>query len=105
MKWKMKKGDLVEVIAGKDKGKQGKIVQLLTAQERVTVEGINRVKRHTKPSQKNPQGGIIEKDAPIHMSNVLLVDPKTNKGGRVKIVMKGDKKVRVFKKSGTELKA
>jgi large subunit ribosomal protein L24 len=100
---KIKKGDLVEVIAGKDKGKQGKI--LLVRGERVTVEGVNRIKRHTKPSQKNPQGGILDKDHPVHISNVLLVDPKTNKGGRIKIVRKGEKSVRVFKKSGTELKA
>ena len=105
MKWKLKKGDLVEVIAGKDKGKQGKILELLIKKERVLVEGVNRVKRHTKPSQKSPQGGIIEKNAPIHVSNVLLVDPKTNKGGRVKITIKGDKKTRVFKRTGTELKA
>jgi large subunit ribosomal protein L24 len=105
MKFKMKKGDLVEVIAGKDKGKQGKIIQLITDKNRVLVEGVNRVKRHTKPNQKSPQGGIVEKEAAIHYSNVLLVDPKTNKGGRVKIAIKGDKKSRVFKKSGSELKA
>jgi large subunit ribosomal protein L24 len=105
MKFKIKKGDLVEVIAGKDKGKQGKVVELLVNQARIVVEGVNRVKRHTKPSQTNPQGGILEKEAPLHISNVMLVDPKTSKGGRVKIVAKGEKKVRVFKKSGTELKA
>ena len=105
MKFKMKKGDLVEVIAGKDKGKQGKVLELVTDKNRVLVEGVNRVKRHTKPSQKNPQGGIIEKEIPIHASNVMLVDPKTNKGGRIKIVVKGDKKTRVFKKSGSELKS
>jgi large subunit ribosomal protein L24 len=105
MKFKMKKGDLVEVIAGKDKGKQGKVLGLLSEKERVLVEGVNRVKRHTKPSQKNPQGGILEKEAAIHVSNVMLVDPKTGKGGRIKITIKGDKKTRVFKKSGTELKA
>lgn len=104
MKFKMKKGDLVEVIAGKDKGKQGKILQLLVDSNRVLVEGANRVKRHTKPGQKNPQGGIIEKEAPLHASNVMLVDPKTNKGGRIKTVVKGDKKVRTFKKTGSELK-
>lgn len=102
---KIKKGDLVAVIAGKDKGKQGKVLELLTKQSRVLVEGVNRVKRHTKPSQKNPQGGILEKEAPLHISNVMLVDPKTNKGGRIKIVAKGKERVRVFKKSGTELKA
>ncbi len=100
----MRKGDLVEVIAGKDKGKQGKIRELFVKENRVVVEGVNRVKRHTKPGQKNPQGGIIEKEAAVHASNVLLVDPKTNKGGRIKIVGKGDKKTRVFKKSGSELK-
>jgi len=105
MKFKMKKGDLVEVIAGKDKGKQGKVLEFVTDKNRVLVEGVNRVKRHTKPSQKNPQGGIIEKEIPIHASNVMLVDPKTNKGGRIKIVVKGDKKTRVFKKSGSELKS
>lgn len=104
MSSKLKKGDLVEVIAGKDKGKQGKILSLITKTSRVIVEGVNRVKRHTKPSQKNPQGGIIEKSAAIHWSNVLLVDPKTNKGGRIKIVAKGDKKTRVFKRTGSELK-
>src|SRR5689334_19257064 len=103
MKFKMKKGDLVAVIAGKDKGRQGKI--LLVKESRVIVEGVNKVKRHTKPSQKSPQGGITEKEAAIHISNVLLVDPKTNKGGRIKIVRKGEKATRVFKKTGTELKA
>lgn len=102
-KLKMKKGDLVEVIAGKDKGKQGKVLQVL--ESRILVEGANRVKRHTKPSQKNPNGGIIEKEAGIHISNVLLVDPKTNKGGRIKIERKGDKRTRIFKKTGSELKA
>ena len=102
---KIKKGDLVAVIAGKDKGKQGKVLEVITKDARVLVEGINKVKRHTKPSQKNPQGGILEKEAALHISNVMLVDPKTNKGGRVKIAVKGKERVRVFKKSGTELKA
>ena len=105
MKFKIKKGDLVEVIAGKDKGKQGKVKEVLVKAGRISVEGVNRVKKHTKPSQKNPQGGIIEMEAALHYSNVALVDPKTNKGGRIKIVKKGDKNVRVFKKTGTELKA
>ncbi len=105
MKFKMKKGDLVEVIAGKDKGKQGKVLGLMSEKQRVLVEGVNRVKRHTKPSQKAPQGGIIEKEAAVHVSNVMLVDPKTGKGGRIKITIKGDKKTRVFKKYGSELKA
>jgi len=102
---RLKKGDLVEVIAGKDKGKQGKILEVRMNAQRVLVEGLNRVKKHMKPSQTSPQGGIVEKNAPLHISNVMLVDPKTNKGGRIKIVRKGDKAVRTFKKSGTELKA
>jgi large subunit ribosomal protein L24 len=105
MKFKMRKGDLVQVMAGKSKGKQGKIREILVDRNRVIIEGVNMVKRHTKPSQSNQQGGIIEKEASIHASNVLLVDPKTNKGARIKIVIKGDKKTRVFKKSGAELKA
>lgn len=105
MKFKIKKGDMVEVIAGKEKGKTGKVLGVVVEKSRVLVEGLNRVKRHTKPSQKNQAGGIIEKEAAIHISNVMLLDPKTNKGGRVKTVIKGDKKVRVFKKSGSELKA
>lgn len=104
-KFKLKKGDLVEVIAGKDKGSKGKILQVLVAESRVIVEGVARVKRHTKPSQAKPQGGIEEKEAAIHISNVLAVDPKTNKGGRLKIQAKGGKKTRVFAKSGSELKA
>lgn len=103
MKNKFKKGDLVEIITGKDKGKQGKVLQQL--KERVLVEGLNKVKRHTKPSQKAPQGGIVEKEAGLHISNVLLVDPKTNRGGRIKIVRKGEKRTRVFKKTESELKA
>ena len=105
MKFKMRKGDLVEVIAGKNKGKQGKLREILVDKNRVIIEGVNMVKRHTKPSQSNQQGGIIEKEGSIHYSNVLLVDPKTSKGARIKVVVKGDKKTRVFKKSGAELKA
>ncbi|MCO5141564.1 MAG: 50S ribosomal protein L24 [Oligoflexia bacterium] len=110
MKLKIKKGDLVEVIAGKDKGKQGKVVGVTGKDNpnktRVFVEGVNRVKRHTKPSQTNQQGGIIEKEAAIHLSNISLVDPKTNKGGRIKIVQgKKGERIRTFKKTGTELKA
>lgn len=103
-KFRLKKGDLVEVIAGKDKGSKGKILKVLISEERVLVEGVNKVKRHTKPSQKNPQGGVLEKEAALHISNVLPVDPKSNKGGRVRIQRKGDKVARVFVKTGAELK-
>jgi large subunit ribosomal protein L24 len=102
---RLKKGDLVAIIAGKDKGKQGKILEVRVNSGRVLVEGINRVKKHMKPSQTNPQGGIKDMEAPLHVSNVMLVDPKTNKGGRITITRKGDKVIRAFKKTGTELKA
>ena len=104
MAFKLKKGDLVEVISGKDKGTKGKILKVLTQESRVLVEGVNKVKRHTKPSQAKPQGGIFEKEAPVHISNVLAVDPKTNKGARLQLKVKGEKKIRVFAKSGAELK-
>ena len=99
---RIKKGDLVEVIAGKEKGRQGKVLKIMAS--KVLLEGLNRVKRHTKPSQKNPRGGIIEKEAPLHISNVLPVDSKTGKGGRVRLVVKDGKKLRCFVKTGTELK-
>lgn len=101
----LKKGDLVEVIAGKEKGKQGKILKVYPKDSKVLVEGLNKVKRHTKPSQANPQGGIVEKEAKLHYSNVLAVDPKTNKGGRLGVKESEGKKVRFFRKSGSELKA
>jgi large subunit ribosomal protein L24 len=98
-KFKIKTGDLVQVIAGKDKGRKGKVLKIYKAKDRVLVEGVNIVKKHVKPSTENPQGGIVEKEAPIHISNVNLVDPKTGKPTRIGYEMKGDKKVRVSKKS------
>jgi large subunit ribosomal protein L24 len=108
-KFSVKKGDLVQVIAGKDKGKRGKIVRVLLKQDRVVVEGVNNVKRHVKPSQANPQGGIVAQDNPIHVSNVMIIDPTTDKPTRIghKLVegKKGEKArwVRVAKGSGTVL--
>lgn len=96
----VKKGDSVIVIAGKDKGKKGKIVAAYPKKDRVVVEGVNQVKRHMKPTQSNPQGGIITKEAPIHVSNVMLVDPETGKGTRTKVENQDGKKVRVAVKSG-----
>jgi large subunit ribosomal protein L24 len=106
MRLKIKKNDNVIVIAGNEKGKTGKVLKVFPKEQRVIVEGVNIVKRHTRPSQKNPQGGIIKKEAPIHISNVMLIDPKTNERTRVgsKIILDentGKKKiVRVSKKSG-----
>jgi large subunit ribosomal protein L24 len=80
---KIRKNDSVMVIAGNDKGKTGKILKVYPKDLRVIIEGVNIRKRHTKPSQKNQQGGIIEKEAPIHVSNVMILDPKTNEPTRV----------------------
>ncbi len=99
----VKTGDTVVVITGKDKGKQGKIIAAQPKKDRVIVEGVNVVKRHTKPTQSNPQGGIIEKEAPIHVSNVMIVDPATGKPTRIKKVQQGDKMVRAAVKGGNIL--
>jgi len=92
---RLKKGDMVVVLAGKDRGKKGKILKTLPKKEAVLVEKINLVKRHMKPNPKNPQGGIIEKEAPLHISNVQVFSPKTNKGVRIKYKVEGDAKIRV----------
>lgn len=99
----VKKGDKVQVIAGKDKGKQGVILVAFPKQDRVIVEGVNIVKKHSKPSQANPQGGIITKEAPIHVSNVMPLDPKAGIPTRVGYKMVDGKKVRIAKKSGEAL--
>lgn len=93
----VKKGDKVKVITGKDKGKSGKVLAAFPKKDRVLIEGINMVKKHTKPSNVNPQGGILNVEAPIHVSNVMLIDPKTGEPTRVGYEVKGDKKVRVAK--------
>jgi len=99
-KLKVKKGDEIIVLAGKDKGKKGKIVKVIPDELRVIVDGINMVKRHEKPSRTSA-GGIVAKAAPLHVSNVALVDPKSGKSTRVgfKILQDG-KKVRVARRSG-----
>lgn len=94
----VKKGDKVQVITGKDKGKSGKIIAAFPKKDRVIVEGLNMVKKHTKPSNVNPQGGILNVEAPIHVSNVMLIDPKTGEPTRVNREIKDGKKVRVAKK-------
>jgi large subunit ribosomal protein L24 len=103
---RIRKGDTVVVISGKDKGKTGKIKQLLVEQDRVIVEGINLVKRHSRPSPRNPSGGIIEREQAIHASKVMPVDPKTGKGTRVRFsTLENGNKVRIAAKSGEELPA
>jgi large subunit ribosomal protein L24 len=99
----IKSGDQVMVITGADKGKTGRVLKVLTLQDRVVVEGINRVWKHVRPSQRNPQGGRIQKDAPIHLSNVMPLDPSTSKGTRVKFVDKDGRKHRIAVGSGTDL--
>ncbi|WLR41992.1 50S ribosomal protein L24 [Bacillus carboniphilus] len=99
----VKKGDKVMVISGKDKGKQGRILEAYPKKDRVLVEGVNIVKKHSKPSQANPQGGILTQESPIHVSNVMPLDPKSGEVTRVGYKVEGGKKVRVAKKSGEKL--
>ena len=104
-KLKLRRGDLVKVIAGDSKGQQGKIVEVLVSKNRAIVEGVNMVSKHTKPSASNPNGGIIKKEAPIHISNLMLIDPKSGQPTRVGRVRNSEGKlVRVAKKSGEEIK-
>lgn len=99
----VKKGDTVKVISGKDKGKTGVVLTALPKKDRVLVEGVNIIKKHTKPNQANPQGGIVSQEAAIHVSNVMLLDPKSGEPTRVGYKMEDGKKVRVAKKSGEKL--
>ncbi len=103
MKFKIKKGDKVKVIAGSQKGKTGEVSAIITKTNRAVVEGINIIKKHMKPVNNNP-GGIVEMSAPIHISNLSLLDPKSNEPTRVGYKMEGGKKVRYSKKSGQIIK-
>ncbi|GAB4128533.1 MAG: 50S ribosomal protein L24 [Ignavibacteriales bacterium] len=106
---KIKKNDTVMIIAGNAKGKTGKVLKVYPAENKLIVEGVNIKKRHTKPNQKNQQGGIVEKEAPINASNVMIIDPKTNETTRIgaKIIIDektGKKKIaRISRKSGEML--
>jgi large subunit ribosomal protein L24 len=101
---KIRKGDEVIVLAGRDKGKRGRVV-LRKDEDHVLVEGINLVKKHTKPNpMKGTTGGIVEKTMPIHQSNVAIFNPATGKADRVGIKVEGEKRVRVFKSSGEQIK-
>jgi large subunit ribosomal protein L24 len=97
---KIKKGDKVVVLSGKDKGKQGEVTKSIPRDGKVIVSGVNIITRHKKPSQANPQGGLEKAEAPLHISKVALQDPKTGKPTRVRFEVQGDKKVRVAVRSG-----
>jgi large subunit ribosomal protein L24 len=101
----IKKGDNVIVIAGDSKGVQGKVLEVLVKENRAIVEGVNKVSKHTKPNAANPQGGILKQEAPIHLSNLNVVDSKTGKATRVgRRLDENSKLVRYAKKSGEEIK-
>ena len=101
----IKKGDTVFVIAGNSKGQSGKVLEVVRESERAIVEGVNMVSKHTKPNAKSPQGGIIKQEATIHVSNLMLKDPKTGKPTRIgRRLDKKGKLVRYSKKSGEEIK-
>lgn len=103
MKMKLKKGDPVVVVSGKDKGKQGNILRTLPTENKVVVEGVGLVKRHLRRAMKGQSGGIVERPRAIDASNVMLADPKTGKGTRIGRKIEDGKNVRVAKKSGTTL--
>jgi large subunit ribosomal protein L24 len=101
---RLRKDDLVVVTTGRDKGTQGRILKVLTEVDRVIVEGVNVVRRHQRPTPRNPEGGILEKEAPIHISNVMLLDSKTDKPTRVRYGRNDDgDKIRISVRSGEAL--
>ena len=97
---KIKKGDQVVVLSGKDKGKTGEVVRAMPKDDKVIVAGVNVAARHRKPTQANPQGGIERKEAPLHISKVAVADPKSGKATRVRFETRDGKKVRVAARSG-----
>jgi large subunit ribosomal protein L24 len=103
-KLKIKKGDTVKVIAGESKGQEGKVLEVLLASRKVIVERVNLVSKHTRPNAKNTQGGIVKQEAPIHISNVMVVDPSSGKPTRVGRKEVDGKLVRYAKKSGEVIK-
>lgn len=100
----IKKGDTVYVLAGEDKGKTGRVLAVLRDKNRAIVEGVNIVTKATKPTAQYPQGGLVKKEAPIHISNINLVDPRTGKPTRIAIKRENGKAVRISKKSNQEIK-
>lgn len=100
VKLKIKAGDQIVVLVGADRGKEGEVVKVFPKKNRAIVQGVNMIKKHTKPSAQNPQGGIIETEATIHISNLALLDPETGKASKVGYKFEDGKKVRISKKSG-----
>lgn len=97
----IRKGDIVQILSGNDRGKRGKVLSVFKDKQRVLVEGVNMRKHHTRPSARNPQGGIIEREAPVHISNLMIVCPKTDKPTRIRHVrLDNGKFVRVSARSG-----
>lgn len=105
MAMRVRKGDLVAVISGNDKGRRGRVLRVLPDENRVIVEGVNLLFKHMRRSQKNPQGGRMRREAPIHASNVMPIDPETNQPTRVRQKTEGGKKVRVGVRSGATIGA
>ncbi len=104
-KFHIKKGDQVKVLSGESRGKEGKVLEIIVKKERAIVEGVNMIKKHTKPNAAHPEGGIIEQEAPIHISNLMLIDPSSKKPTRVgRRLNDKNKLVRYAKKSGEEIK-
>ncbi len=104
-KFHIKKGDLVKVLSGDSKGQEGKVLEVIFKKERAIVEGVNMIKKHTKPNSANPDGGIVEQEAAIHISNLMLIEPSTKKPTRIGRKLNDNSKlVRYSKKTGEEIK-
>lgn len=103
-KFHVRKNDIVQVIAGDDKGKKGRVIEVDYLKGRVMIEGINIISKHTRPTSQYPNGGIIKKEAPVHISNVLLLDPKSGQASRIGRREENGKSVRYSKKSGESIK-
>lgn len=100
----IKKGDIVCVLAGEDRGKEGRVLKVLVQKQKAIVEGVNMVTKATKPNAQHPQGGLIKMEAPIAISNIALIDPKSGKPTRISIRRENGKVIRISKKSGEEIK-
>ncbi|MDE6683794.1 50S ribosomal protein L24 [uncultured Duncaniella sp.] len=100
----IKKGDVVYVLAGEDRGKEGRVLKVLVQKQKAIVEGVNMVTKATKPNAQHPQGGLIKMEAPIAISNIALIDPKSGKPTRISIRRENGKVIRISKKSGEEIK-